>query len=115
MTAVPSIDMSVWVDEHLGQASPDLLRNMVKTFAEAMMSAEADAVCGAAYGTVSDDRVNYRNGYRQRDWDTRVGTVDLQIPRLREGSYFPEWLLRYRRRAEAAMAEGVNQVETGWV
>jgi len=75
MTAVPSIDMSVWVDEHLGQASPDLLRNMVKTFAGAMMSAEADAVCGAAYGTVSDDRVNYRNGYRLRDWDTRVGTV----------------------------------------
>ena len=107
MTAVPSIDMSVWVDEHLGQASPDLLRNMVKTFAEAMMSAEADAVCGAAYGTVSDDRVNYRNGYRQRDWDTRVGTVDLQIPRLREGSYFPEWLLRYRRRAEAAMVSVV--------
>ena len=107
MTTVPSIDMSVWVDEHLGQASPDLLRNMVKTFAEAMMSAEADAVCGAAYGTVSDDRVNYRNGYRQRDWDTRVGTVDLQIPRLREGSYFPEWLLRYRRRAEAAMVSVV--------
>ena len=103
MTAVPSIDMSVWVDEHLGQASPDLLRNMVKTFAEAMMSAEADAVCGAAYGTVSDDRVNYRNGYRQRDWDTRVGTVDLQIPRLREGSYLSDLWLRCRRRAVAGM------------
>lgn len=107
MTATPSIDMSVWVDEHLGQASPDLLRDMVKTFAEAMMSAEADAVCGAAYGTVSDERVNHRNGYRDRPWDTRVGTVDLAVPRLREGSYFPEWLLRYRRRAEAAMVSVV--------
>jgi len=107
MTATPSIDMSVWVAEHLGQASPDLLRDMVKTFAEAMMSAEADAVCGAAYGTVSDERVNHRNGYRDRPWDTRVGTVDLAVPRLREGSYFPEWLLRYRRRAEAAMVSVV--------
>lgn len=107
MTATPSIDMSVWVDEHLGQASPDLLRNMVKTFAEAMMSAEADAVCGAAYGTVSEDRVNHRNGYRDRAWDTRAGTIELAVPRLREGSYFPEWLLRYRRRAEAAMVSVV--------
>jgi putative transposase len=72
-----------------------------------MMSAEADAVCGAAYGTVSDERVNHRNGYRDRPWDTRVGTVDLSVPRLREGSYFPEWLLRYRRRAEAAMVSVV--------
>lgn len=107
MTAVPSIDMATWVDEHLGQASPDLLRNMVRTFAEAMMSAEADAVCGAAYGTVSEDRVNYRNGYRARQWDTRAGTVELAVPKLRQGSYFPEWLLRYRRRAEAAMVSVV--------
>jgi putative transposase len=103
MTATPSIDMSVWVDEHLGQASPDLLRNMIKTFAEVMMSAEADAVCGAVYGTVSDDRVNRCNGYRERPWDTRAGTIEWAVPKLREGTYFPQWLLRYRRRAEAAM------------
>lgn len=107
MTATPSIDMSAWVEQHLGQASPDLLRSMIRTFAEAMMSAEADAVCGAAYGAVSEDRVNRRNGYRDRPWDTRVGTIDLAVPRLREGTYFPEWLLRYRRRAEAAMVSVV--------
>jgi transposase-like protein len=99
--------MSTWVDEHLGQASPDLLRNMVKMFADAMMSAEADAVCGATYGTVSEDRVNHRNGYRQREWATRAGTIELAVPKLRQGSYFPQWLLRYRRRAEAAMVSVV--------
>lgn len=107
MTATPSIDMSAWVEQQVGQASPDLLRNMIKTFAEAMMSAEADAVCGAAYGTVSEDRVNRRNGYRTRDWDTRAGTVELAVPKLREGSYFPDWLLIYRKRTEAAMVSVV--------
>lgn len=107
MTATPIIDMSAWVDEHLGQASPDLLRSMVKMFAEAMMSAEADAVCGAAHGQVSQERVNRRNGYRDRPWDTRAGTIELAVPKLREGSYFPDWLLRYRRRAEAAMVSVV--------
>ena len=58
---------------------------------------------GAAYGTVSEERVNRRNGYRERDWDTRAGTIELAVPKLREGSYFPDWLLRYRKRAEAAM------------
>ena len=62
------------------------------------MSAEADAVCGAAYGERSEDRTNQRNGYRHRDWDTRAGTVELAVPKLRQGSYFPEWLLQHRRR-----------------
>lgn len=53
-------------------------------------------MCGAGYGK----RVNSRNGYRQRDWDTRAGTVELAIPKLRPGSYFPDWLLQHRRRAE---------------
>jgi Transposase, Mutator family len=65
------------------QTSPDLLRAMLKTFAQALMSAEADAVCGAAYAQRSQERVNRRNGYRQRDWDTRAGTVELAIPKLR--------------------------------
>jgi transposase-like protein len=52
---------------------------MVQTFAEALMSAEADALCGAGYGERSDERVNSRNGYRHRDWDTRAGTVELAI------------------------------------
>jgi putative transposase len=107
MTAGPSIDMSGWLHEHLDQASPDLLREMVRSFAQALMSAEADVVCGAGYGERSDDRVNTRNGYRQREWDTRAGSIDLQVPKLRQGSYFPGWLLERRRRAEAALVSVV--------
>src|ERR1700759_1699296 len=65
-----SIDVSGWLEEQLAQASPDLLRAMVETFAEALMGAEADAVCGAAYGERSAERTNTRNGYRRREWDT---------------------------------------------
>jgi putative transposase len=103
MTAGPSIDLPAWMTEQLSQASPDLLRQMVQTFAEALMSADADAVCGARYGQRSPDRINTRNGYRRREWDTRAGSIDLAIPKLREGSYFPEWLLERRRRAESAL------------
>jgi len=103
MAAGPSIDVSGWLEEQLAQASPDLLRSMVQTFAEALMGAEADAVCGAAYGERSQERTNIRNGYRRREWDTRAGTIDLAIPKLRQGSYFPDWLLERRRRAEAAL------------
>jgi transposase-like protein len=103
MAVGPSIDLSGWLEEQLAQASPDLLRGMVKSFAEALMGAEADAVCGAPYGERSDERVTKRNGYRSREWDTRAGTVELAIPKLRSGSYFPGWLLEPRRRAEAAL------------
>ena len=107
MTATPSIDLPAWMAEQLSQASPDLLRQMVQTFAEALMSADADAVCGAGYGQRSPDRSNTRNGYRHREWDTRAGTIDLAIPKLREASYFPEWLLERRRRAESALVSVV--------
>ncbi|MCG7415882.1 MULTISPECIES: IS256 family transposase [Microbacterium] len=103
MTVVPSIDPARFLDEQLSQASPDLLREMLSTFINALLSADADQVCGASYGTVSDDRVNRRNGYRHRDFDTRAGTIDVKIPKLRAGTYFPEWLLERRRRAEAAL------------
>jgi putative transposase len=107
MTAGPSIDMSGWLHEQLDQASPDLLRGMVRSFAQALMSAEADAVCGAGYGERSEERVNSRNGYRHREWDTRTGSIDLAVPKLRQGSYFPGWLLERRRRAEAALVSVV--------
>lgn len=90
MTATPSIDLSGWLEERLAQASPDLLRSMVQTFAEALMGAEADAVCGAGYRERSDERVNSRNGHRVREFDTRVGTIPARIPKLRTGSYFPD-------------------------
>ena len=103
MTVVPSIDPARFLHEHLEQASPDLLRDMLTTFINALLSADADAVCGAAYGAVSEERLNRRNGYRHRDFDTRAGTIDVAIPKLRQGSYFPDWLLERRRRAEAAL------------
>ncbi|MDQ3906584.1 MAG: IS256 family transposase [Actinomycetota bacterium] len=91
------------LEQHLADASPDLLPKMIASLANAMMSAQADQACGAGYGERSDQRVNRRNGYRSREWDTRVGTVELAIPKLREGSYFPDWLLTHRRRAEQAL------------
>jgi len=97
------IDLPTVVAEHLERAEPDLLRSLLKTFVQALMSAEADAVCGAAYGTRSQERTNSRNGYRPREWDTRAGTIEVAIPKLREGSYFPDWLLERRRRAERAL------------
>jgi len=98
-----TMDLIGAVRKHLEQASPDLLREMVATFAELLMSADADAACNAAYGERSAERTNKRNGYRERTWDTRVGTIELAIPKLRTGSYFPAWLLQHRRRAERAL------------
>src|SRR6202171_6583705 len=96
------MDVSGWLRKQLEETSPDLLRVMVKDFAEALMSADADGVCGAGYGERGPERVNRRNGYRERDWDTRVGSIELAVPKLREGSYFPDWLLLPRRKAEQA-------------
>jgi putative transposase len=103
MTANPSIDPARFLAEHLESAEPDLLREMLRTFVQALMGAEADAVCGAPYGARSEERVNSRNGYRSREWDTRAGTIELAIPKLRSGSYFPDWLLERRKRAERAL------------
>jgi putative transposase len=97
-----TMELSSWLRKQLEQASPDLLRAIVQDFAEALMGAEADALCGAPFGERSPERVNRRNGYRERDWDTRVGTIELAIPKPRVGSYFPDWLLQPRRRAEQA-------------
>jgi putative transposase len=107
MAAYPSIDPARFLHEHLAEASPDLLRSLLTTMIDTLMSAEADAVCGAAHGERSDARVNSRNGYRHRDFDTRAGTLDVAIPKLRQGSYFPDWLLERRRRAEAALTSVV--------
>jgi len=96
------MEVSGWLRKQLEQASPDLLRAMVQEMAEALMGAEADALCGAPHGERSPERINRRNGYRELDWDTRVGSIELAVPKLREGSYFPDWLLQPRRRAEQA-------------
>ena len=93
-------------EETLESASPDLLREMIKGFAQRMMDADVEVRCNAGYGEVTPDRVNSRNGYRLREWDTRAGTVELAIPKLRQGSYYPEFL-EHRRRAERALASVV--------
>src|SRR5690348_16784025 len=74
MTALTSVPAGDDFERQLAAADPDMLRLMVKSFAEALMSAEADAACGAEYGQVSPERTNSRNGYRTRGWDTRVGS-----------------------------------------
>src|SRR4051812_30981205 len=82
MAAEQSLNPTGLLREHLESASPDLLREMVKTFADLLMSAEANAICGAEYGERTPERTTSRNGYRTREWDTRVGTVELAIPKL---------------------------------
>ena len=88
MTAVPSIDPARFLNEQLAQASPDLMRELLTTFVNALLSAQADAVCGAGHGERSSKRVNSRNGYRQ-------------------GSLYPGWLLERRKRAERALTSVV--------
>ena len=107
MTAVPSIDPAQFLTEQLSQASPDLMRDLLTTFVNALLSAQADAVCGAGYGERTPERVNSRNGYRHRDLDTRVGTLDVAVPKLRTGSLYPDWLLERRKRAERALTSVV--------
>ena len=104
-----SMDVLTWLRKQLDSEDNDLLREMVRSFAEGLMGAEADVMCGARYGQASPDRVNRRNGYRIRRWDTRVGSIDLRIPKLREGSYFPDWLLDARTRAERAFCQVVAE------
>jgi putative transposase len=89
-------------------AGSDLLAEMVKMAAELLMDADVDVLCNAGYGERTADRVNSRNGHRERRWDTRAGTVMLEVPKLRRGSYLPS-LLEPRRRAEQALVSVVCQ------
>jgi transposase-like protein len=90
-------------------AGPDLLRELLEAMVSRLMNAEVDGLCGAGYGERSTARVNVRNGYRPRPWDTRLGTIALPIPKLRQGTYFPAWLLEPRRRAERALVAVVAE------
>ena len=86
----------------------DFLREALRILVEGIMDAEESARIGAEYGERSPERVPQRNGYRSRAWDTRVGTMELRIPKLREGSYFPS-LLEPRRRSELALLAVIQQ------
>src|ERR1700730_1032631 len=84
------------------------LREMIGFAAQRLMELETEALCGAGHGERSADRRNQRNGYRERDWETRAGTVELRIPKLRKGSYFPGFL-EPRRTAEKALTAVIQE------
>ena len=111
MNVPTTIDAAAWLGKYLEGADgdQDLARAMLSAFAEALMSAQASMQCNAGYGERTDERENSRNGYRMRPWDTRVGSVDLAVPKLRSGVYSPEFLLQPRRRAEKALVAVVCQ------
>jgi transposase-like protein len=87
----------------------DSLRHLLKTFVEQLMSADVDNTCNANLGERTPERTNQRNGYRDRPWDTRLGSIRLSVPKVRRGSYFPDWLLERRRRAEKALVSVVAE------
>lgn len=89
-------------------ADADLLKQMIQYVAQRMMEMDAESLCAAAYGERSSERLNSRNGYRERLWETRAGSVDLKIPKLRKGSYFPGFL-EPRRTAEKALAAVIQE------
>lgn len=103
MTAPHIIDPAGLLGEALSQASPDLMRSLLQHVINALLSADADTVCGAQWGQQDPQRHARRNRYRYRPLDTRVGTIDVAIPKLRSGTYFPEWLLQRRKRSESAL------------
>jgi putative transposase len=89
-------------------ADADLIRELLAFASERLMTAEVDRLTGAAAGVRSAERVNHRNGYRERGWETRVGRIDLAIPKLRKGSYFPAFL-EPRRTAEKALTAVIQE------
>ena len=101
----PMMDLRALMEK---SADADLLREMIGFAAERLMELEVGAKTGADYGEKSSDRLAQRNGYRDRDWQTRAGSVELRIPRLRTGSYFPSFL-EPRRSVEKALTAVIQE------
>ncbi len=119
MTATPSIDPALtrtldpgeFLHDQLAQAPPDLMRELLATFVNALLGADADAICAAASYNRTPKRVNSRNGYRHRDLDTRDGTIDVAIPKLR----WPSWKSgSMPARQSSAMRRGKHAPPSHW-
>jgi len=106
--AKESMNVSEWLRKVADGADEDFLREAVRMMAQGLMELEVSDMTGAAYGQRSPERTNYRNGYRDRTWDTQAGAVELKIPKLREGSYMPS-LLEARRRIDKAMLAVIQE------
>ncbi len=102
------MDVTAFVGKLLEQDDVDVLREGVTVLAQALMEAEVSSQIGAEPYERTSERIAYRNGYRTRTWDTRVGSIELKIPKVTRGSYFPS-LLKPRRRAEKAMASVIQE------
>jgi putative transposase len=106
--AKAKMDLSAFVGKLLEEQDGDTLREGIRVLAQALMESEVTDLIGADRYERSGDRSSYRNGHRSRTWDTRVGTIELAIPKLRSGAYFPS-LLEPRRRAERALHAVVQE------
>ena len=106
--AKSSMDLLELLRKRGMEGGVDFLRGALQALVEGIMDAEVSAQIDAQHGERNPERVTHRNGYRSRDWGTRVGTVELRIPKIREGSYFPS-LLEPRRRSEKALLSVVQQ------
>jgi len=104
----PKMDLSAFVGKLLEEQDGDTLREGIRVLSQALMESEVSGLIGAERYERSGERSSYRNGYRLRSWDTRVGTIELAIPKIRTGSYFPS-LLEPRRRAERALQAVVQE------
>jgi putative transposase len=105
MTAKTTIALADLVEKG---TDSDLLRDMIQYVAQRLMELDAEGLCAAAYRERSAEHANSRNGYRERLWETRAGAVDLRIPKLRKGSYFPGFL-EPRRAGEKALAAVIQE------
>jgi putative transposase len=108
MAGVDRMRIAEVVREVLRDEHADVIRESVRAVAQELMEAEISELIGAERGERSEDRATHRNGYRPRRWDTRAGEIELQIPKIRQGSYFPSFL-QPRKRSEQALVSVVQQ------
>jgi transposase-like protein len=104
-----SIDLVQYLDKLSMESDADLLRDSLKMVVQLLMEADVSHQIGAKKYERTPERVTQRNGYRDRGWETRVGEVELEIPKLRQGTYYPDWLLEPRRPAEKALVNVIQQ------